>query len=96
MIARRFRKKPVTVEAIQYDGENRRWIEAWMGVDRPVTDEVIGLSDDTLQPGIQFIVHTLEGGMKVSEGDWVIKGTSGEFYPCKPEIFSDIYEPVED
>lgn len=96
MIARRFRKKPVIVEAIQYDGENRRWIEAWMGVERPATDEVIGLSEETLQPESQFIIKTLEGDMVASEGDWVIKGTSGEFYPCKPAIFSDIYEYVED
>ena len=32
--------------------------------------------------------------MKVSEGDWIIKGIKGEFYPCKPDIFEATYEPV--
>lgn len=40
-------------------------------------------------------LRTLEGTMRASLGDWVIKGTAGEFYPCKPEIFADVYESVE-
>lgn len=40
-------------------------------------------------------VHTLEGPMKVSVGDWIIKGVKGEFYPCKPDIFAMTYDPVE-
>lgn len=39
-------------------------------------------------------IETLEGNMKVSEYDWVIKGVNGEFYPCKPDIFEKTYEPV--
>ena len=41
----------------------------------------------------EITIPTLEGKMKVSNGDWVIKG---EFYPCKPDIFEATYEPVED
>ncbi len=36
----------------------------------------------------------LEGAMKVSLNDWVIKGVKGEFYPCKPDIFQATYEPA--
>jgi hypothetical protein len=36
----------------------------------------------------------MEGNMCASIGDWIIKGVSGEFYPCKPEIFEKTYEPV--
>jgi hypothetical protein len=43
-----------------------------------------------------FHIHTLEGPLHVSPGDMVIRGTQGEFYPCKPEIFEMIYEPVDD
>lgn len=37
-------------------------------------------------------IHTLEGVMKISSGDWIIKGVKGEFYPCKPDIFAETYE----
>jgi hypothetical protein len=37
---------------------------------------------------------TLEGDMRVSVGDWVIRGVQGEFYPCKPDIFEATYEPA--
>ena len=40
-------------------------------------------------------IDTLEGGHIVCPGDWVIKGVKGEFYPCKPDIFAQSYEPVE-
>ncbi|MRI69694.1 hypothetical protein FDP56_04580 [Enterococcus casseliflavus] len=43
-------------------------------------------------PGIK----TLEGTMEISDGDYIIKGVHGEFYPCKPEIFHETYEVVED
>lgn len=39
-------------------------------------------------------IVTLEGVMNASEGDWIIKGIKGEFYPCKPEIFDATYEPI--
>ncbi len=41
-------------------------------------------------------VDTLEGGHTVCPADWIIEGTAGEFYPCKPDIFPDIYEKVEE
>ena len=39
-------------------------------------------------------VHTLEGDMVANEGDYIIKGIKGEFYPCKPDIFKETYEEV--
>jgi len=38
----------------------------------------------------------LEGLMLATEGDWVIKGVKGEFYPCKPDIFTATYDDVAD
>lgn len=38
--------------------------------------------------------ETLEGTMRVSLGDWIIRGVQGEFYPCKPDIFEATYEPA--
>lgn len=41
-------------------------------------------------------IHTLEGRMWVAEGDWIITGVKGEFYPCKPDIFEMTYDPVDE
>ncbi|EKC47587.1 hypothetical protein LEA_19310 [human gut metagenome] len=41
------------------------------------------------------MIHTLEGDMKASTGDYIITGINGEQYPCKPDIFEKIYEPVD-
>lgn len=43
----------------------------------------------------KIYIETLEGVMTATEGDWIIKGVNGEFYPCKPDIFEKTYEPVE-
>lgn len=82
MSARKFRKKPVVIEAsepITYD--NAASIAAWCGgrVNRAL---------DTI------LIPTLEGDMTGSLGDRVIKGVAGEFYPCKPDIFDATYEEV--
>ena len=84
----KFVKKPVVVEAIQYNGINITEVESFVGVKLPT----VLLSDvDT-----QLIIPTLEGDMKVSKGDYIIKGIKGEFYPCKPDVFKSTYNVVED
>lgn len=42
------------------------------------------------------MIHTLEGNMIASPGDWIITGVNGESYPCKPDVFKKTYEPVDD
>lgn len=44
----------------------------------------------------EMIIHTLEGDMKASIGDYIITGVNGEKYPCKPDIFKKTYEKVEE
>ncbi|MEU2237553.1 hypothetical protein, partial [Streptomyces vietnamensis] len=79
----KFRKKPVEVEAMQYDGKDWRSIAQWMAVDgAPMGRTASGL----------LRIHTLEGEMAAHPGDWIIKGTQGEFYPCKPASFADTFE----
>ena len=47
-----------------------------------------------IDPGTgELVIRTLEGDMRASHGDWIIRGVKGEFYPCKPEIFAATYEP---
>ena len=41
-----------------------------------------------------FFIHTLEGVMQARDGDWIIQGLRGEFYPCKPDIFQKSYEII--
>ena len=42
-----------------------------------------------------LMIRTLEGDMKVSLGDYIIRGVQGEVYPCKPDIFAATYEAAE-
>lgn len=80
---RRFRKKPVEIEAFRYDG---RFPLDFLGFDATV-NQVPGES------AIQ--INTLEGVMRAELGDWIIKGIKGEFYPVKDPIFRETYEEVE-
>ena len=89
--AAKFRKKPVTVEAIRYDGtvEGNRLIIDWTrGSSTPAFMNVDGEPRDALK------IHTLEGDHTVSPGDFVIRGVQGEHYPCKPDIFLASYDPA--
>ncbi len=78
----KYRKKPVVIEAIQFTG-NFDEIEAFVGGDAEFRDG-------------KLLVATLEGPLWASPEDWIIKGVKGEFYPCKPDIFEQTYEPVDD
>jgi hypothetical protein len=84
----KYRKKPVVVEAIQYNGRNSADIFEFCGkpYDRHVREPV---GKDYLE------IVTLEGVMKAEPGYYIIKGINGEFYPCKPDIFLKTYEPIE-
>jgi len=79
-----FKKKPVTVQAVLWTGDNLPQILQFMG------PGFCGkLTDDG---GIE--IKTLEGTMTAQEGDWIIQGVKGELYPCKPDIFDATYERV--
>jgi len=84
----RYRKKPVVIEAIQYDGTitSRNAIVRELAASK--TPAFIG-------DGGELKITTLEGDHLVSVGDFVITGIAGESYPCKPEIFEASYEAVE-
>ena len=49
---------------------------------------------DAYQTDHPVTIHTLEGVMHASAGDWIITGVRGELYPCKPDIFAETYEVV--
>ena len=82
----KFRKKPVVVDAVQY----------LAGLDEGSAHKIPGVCTCT-KMGVDHYgphIHTLEGVMQVSDGDYVITGVNGEHYPCKPDIFLKTYEPV--
>ncbi len=81
----KYRKKPVVIDAVLWDGEN-------------VNEILDFVSSDKAYAGYlhTFVIKTLEGDMTASRGDWIIKGVKGEFYPIKDDIFRETYEAVED
>ncbi len=86
----KYRKKPVVIEAIQYNGKNSGEIAEFMG--KPIRTKT---SPDLNNPAGKINIETLEGDMIAISGDYIIKGIEGEFYPCKPNIFEKTYEKVE-
>lgn len=83
----KFRKKPVVIEAM-------RWSDDHGKNDVRLLDWLRANAVAYVWEGWDLAIPTLEGTMKVSKGDWVIRGISGEFYPCKPDIFAATYEEV--
>jgi hypothetical protein len=84
-----FRKKPVTIQAIQWDGSIKS------GEQIAALLPAVSLhaeKDDPRPPRLSIV--TLEGVMIARVGDWIIQGVAGEVYPCKPDIFAATYEPV--
>ena len=84
----KFRKKPVMVEAMQWDASHEAALE-WAEEKTADTDRCISVRKGSL------FIDTLEGEMEARPGDWIICGVAGELYPCKPDIFGRTYEAVE-
>jgi hypothetical protein len=78
----KYRKKPVVIEAVQWNGDLKDFVN-------------FPISGAYVNPDNVMIIKTLEGIMNADIGDWIIKGIKGEFYPCKPDIFEATYEKVE-
>jgi hypothetical protein len=94
MSAKRFRKRPVEIEAMQYTGHNGRELRGWS--DGAVIESPV-LEPSADYPSGRYVqVITLEGTMIGNDGDWIIRGVKGEFYPVKPDIFEQTYEAVEE
>lgn len=83
----KFRAKPVEIDAVQWLDTDESWAAVCA---------LVGNAEDVFfrNPGGMLSIETLEGRMAGSPGDWIIKGTRGEFYPCKPDVFALKYEAV--
>jgi hypothetical protein len=80
-VGKLYRKKPIALEARQVCSPLGRETAAWCG----------SRYDDTLH---QITVQTLEGPLAANSGDWIVKGTRGEFWPVRSDIFDETYEPA--
>lgn len=80
---KRYRKKPVVIEAVKWTGDNIDEVRKFC----PVV--VYG----AIRAGrFDLTIPTLEGKHNALVGDYIIRGVKGEFYPCKPDIFEQTYE----
>lgn len=88
----KYRKKPVTIEAVQFLGIDRGFSERpeWL-LKAIYKDEKVKFFGTPQKLDIE----TLEGTMTASSNDFIIKGVDGEIYPCKPDIFEKTYEIAE-
>ena len=89
----KFRKKPVIIEAFQFDGDLMNSKGHYYVPDWAVKAWQEGVM---YYQGAELYIKTLEGDHHVSVGDYVIRGVKGELYPCKPDIFEETYERVEE
>jgi hypothetical protein len=101
-----YTKKPVTIQAVQWNGDNIKELAKFMQTEADGS-WVQDLDLESLQyPYMNLegeywfydtgnlIIRTLEGRMLASEGDFIIRGIKGEYYPCKPDIFHLTYDEV--
>jgi hypothetical protein len=78
-----YRKKAIVIGAIEWEGGNTQDVLDFVGRNSARYNNT---------NGSHIYINTMEGEMKASVGDWIIKGVMGEFYPCKPDIFRQVYE----
>lgn len=87
----KYRKKPVVIEAMKLTRNFADVIVDWIGKENIRLFSLGEFAEDACY----IEIETLEGVMTAREGDYVIKGIKGEFYPCRSDIFEATYEKVE-
>ena len=88
----KFRKKPVVIEAWQWDGSFKSYQAISQALGSPDKFFFVELNDGA---DTEIEIQTLEGTMRALPKDYVIRGVKGELYPCKPDIFEATYEAVK-
>ena len=83
-----YRKKPVVIDAFHFNMESLKELEELREFLKDAYVDINYLNEG------KIYIETLEGTMCANEGDYIIKGVRGEFYPCKPDIFELTYEKV--
>ena len=95
-----YRKRPVVIQAVQWVGSNLREVTEFIDGQKVETPTEISRHKwydyEELIRREGLIIKTLEGQHIATLNDFIIKGVRGEFYPCKPDIFRETYEEVND
>lgn len=86
----KYRKKPVVIEAFEWQPEDVEHLGAIIG-----WFYAHDFRDFYIEPDKSLTISTLEGKISGAIGDFIIRGVAGEFYPCKPGIFASTYEAVD-
>jgi hypothetical protein len=79
---------PIEIEAIEFEGSCESFNHISQQFPTLVAGQIKGYPDS-------MYISTLEGEMKASKGDFIIKGLRGEYYPCKPDVFNKKYKRLE-
>ena len=91
----KYRKKPVIIEAVQFNGFNKENGQVDLSERPEWLINEFGKKVIFFDKRNTLTIKTLEGNMTANIGDWIIKGVNEELYPCKPNIFEQTYELVE-
>ncbi len=83
----KYRKKPVVIDAF-------KWTPGTC-FPSPAFDLLHPIALIEGDNSDYLVIKTLEGDMRANNGDFIIRGVKGEFYPCKPDIFDATYEAAE-
>jgi hypothetical protein len=93
-VIKEYIKKPFPVQAAQWDGNNLKEIINFTGLHESARKWTWEEYEEVVRKdGLK--IFTLEGALRATEGDYIIKGIQGEFYPCKPDIFEASYDEVK-
>ena len=86
----RYRKRPLMVEAFQYDPKLNQKFPPWLK-QAVIEGTVVVVMEES---GLKMEIKTSEGTLRADISDWIVRGVTGELYPCKPEMFELLYEEV--
>lgn len=78
-------KKPIPIMAIHFTGDNVMELLSFVN-----NNENIGYDEQQKQ----YYIKTLEGNHYITNGDYIIQGVEGEYYPCKQAIFEKTYTEI--
>ena len=88
---KRYRKKPVVVEAMQWSEATHLSIQKWGAACYVIDKEDRG--DDPAATG-ELWVAANSRWLPIRDGEWIIRDAAG-YYPCRADIFEETYEPAD-
>lgn len=91
-----WRKKPITVEVWPWEGKTETASEIIDWILSHDGNAGFSCGESCCEGNRSIRIQTLEGTMYADPGDVIIRGIAGEFYPCKPDIFLNTYERVDE